>query len=884
MTNNSTALLETKFRPPRGRASLLNRPRLVEFAQRVLEVPLTLVSAPAGFGKSTLLTSWHDSLFDNACLAWLSLDEADSEPDILGRYLAEAVSRALGTPNERLLSLEAVAADLVNRVGINGRPFVLVLDDYQLAESARTDAVLRFVIDHQPSEMHLIIGSRRDPALPLARLRARGRLLELRPDDLRFTADEAGALFNDLEGLALSTEQIAVLESRTEGWAAALHLAALSAKGKGDLNRFIESFSGTHRFVYDYLADEVFHQQAEETQTFLLRTSILDRLTGPLCDVVSGMDKSGTRLEALSRGNLFTIALDEDGRWFRYHPLFRDFLRRRLEDEGRNESQRLHRLASDWLAHENLLAEALPQAIAAGDEGWILSLIERSMPDAIFRGELLIPGFDHWLQAIDRNEVERRPRIAIPLALSRALAGRVAETGEILNRAEDVVEARSQPPYSMSAAEADEHRSAVSIARAYLARYQGDPVRALFIADRAMETATTDFARAWLNITRQFVHFETWSSGSEPSAAEIQSAANRCYAVGHLGGATAMETVQHYRLVLSGQLIEADRHIRSAIAEAYERNALPVVGMLHGASAELYYERGELDEAEDEAKRCLELGAPGASPGLFIPPEATLARIQLADRRTAQAQDSIRMLQLRAAGVETVQGRTLFPALSAHLHLLAGSLSPAQEWADSLVLSQDSEPAFEFEYQELVHARILAALGRPGEALPLLQRIRSSATAAGRTGRALEAKLIEACCLWRLNDERQAISAFNELLPLAERESYARTLLDEGEPAIAMLRRTAIGGRHANFATRLLLLAGEAQAKGTRSATGPDELSERELDVLRLLVLGSSNREIASDLVVSLDTVKTHLRNVYGKLGAHSRTQAIAAAHERRLV
>ncbi|MGE0598226.1 MAG: LuxR C-terminal-related transcriptional regulator [Dehalococcoidia bacterium] len=885
MPNAPVALLETKLQPPRARPSLLERRRLVSYAPQILEVPLTVVSAPAGFGKSTLLASWYRWLAEHASVAWLSLDEADSDPDHFSRYLAAAVNRSPGDGCDLgEMPLEALVLEIVGRAGERSRPFVLILDDFQLAESPRVAAAIRLLLDHLPADMHLVVGTRRDPQLPLPRLRARGRLLEVRAEDLRFNADEVGELLNGSERLALSTESIATLESRTEGWAAALQLAALSVKGKDDRNQFVQSFSGTHQFVYDYLAEEVFHQQDGDVRAFLLKTAVLDRMSGPLCDFVSGMTRSGSRLEQLNRANLFTVALDEDRAWFRYHRLFRDFLRRRLDVEHPGEAPALHRLASEWFASQNLLDEALSHAVAAGDAAWTLSLIEQSMPAAILRGDILFPAFDAWLQAIDHNEIVRRPRIGIPFALSRALAGRVEETGEILERIEGVLEGRSPSPYSMQAEELSEHRTAVSLARAYLARYQGEPERALAIADRALEVANTELARAWLGVTRQFVLFEAWSAERQPSAGEIRSAARRCYAVGHQGGATAMETIECYRLVLSGELLAADRHVRSALAEAYERKALPVVGMLHGAFAEMRYERGELDEAEDEALSCMEFGAPGASPGLFMPPEATLARIKAANGDFAQAREYIRMLRERAATVETVQGRRFFPALVAHLHLLVGDIASPREWADGLTVPNDSEPTFANEYSWLVYARVLAGTDRLAAAIDLVQRVEKQARMAGRMGRALEAKLIEACCHWRLNDERMALHAFSELLPLAEGQGYARTLLDEGEPALALLRRTASGGRHAAYSTRVLLIAGESARSSARAGAGPDELSERELDVLRLLVLGSSNREIASDLVVSLDTVKTHLRNVYGKLGAHSRSQAIAAAHERKLL
>ncbi len=876
-------LVETKLEPPRVRESLL-RPRIVDLADRVLDVPLALLSAPAGFGKSTLMLAWYERLSASAAVAWISLDEADSEPDHFARYLAEAAYRAWGSAGGAELSLEALMVELVNHAAALDRPAILMLDDYHLVESERIHAAMGFLLEHMPAAMHLVIGSRKDPLVPLARLRARGRLLEVRADDLRFTGAEAGELLNGVEHLELDADQVATLEGRTEGWAAALQLAALAARGTSERKRFVSTFGGSHRFVFDYLAEEVLSAREDETQAFLLRTSILERLSGPLCDAVIASNGSAARLTALNRADLFTIALDEEGGWFRYHHLFRDFLRRLLEERLAAEVSSLNRRASEWFAAENLIEEAVHHALLAGDETWTLTLIERAMPNATLGGDLLTPGFGRWLTSIPRQEIERRPRLAIPLALSQALGGRLTGTAELVDRAEEVLNGRDPASQGLPESEREYLRGAASLARAYIARYRGEPSEALAIVDHAETRTTDELVRAWLRMKRQLTLYEAWGPGNEPSSEEIERAARGCYEAGHLSGATAMKVVEFYRLLHSGQLNQAERHVRAALAEAYERNALPTLGMLHGTLAEIEYERGNLDEAEEEARRCLGLGAPGSAPGLFIPPEVTLARTQIADDRRQEAVESMRLLEERARTVETVQGKRLFPALMAHLHLLLGNLAAASHWAQSLILPPAGERNFDWEYTRLVRARVLLAEGRSADVLPLLAEVAEAALAAGRTGRWLEAKLLESCALWRSRDERGAMTSFAAALPLAEREGYGRTLLDEGEPALAMLRRAATGP-HGSYVTRLLLLGGETASLTTRSrATGPDDLSEREQDVLRLLVLGSSNREIADELVVSLDTVKTHLRNVYGKLGAHSRTQAIAAARARSLI
>jgi len=874
-------LVETKLHPPAPRPGGLSRARLSARVGALLDVPLTLVSAPAGFGKTTLVGEWVRALPAEVGLGWVALDEADTDTARFARYLQAAVERA--TPEAgaepRALSLEALVERVPNRLLASPHPAVIVLDDYHLIEEPRVHAAIASIVERLPVNAHLVIATRRDPPLPLSRLRARGLLGEVRADDLRFTGEEVAHFLRDTMTLPLDDAAVAALEARTEGWAAALQLAAVTIRQRGPGVDVARAFGGATPFVFDYLADEVFHAQPGAIQHFLLQTSILERVSGALCDAVTLGARGRQILRALHRGNLLTVALDEEGEWYRYHHLFRDFLRRLAVDQLGDELRALHLRAAEWFAGRGLMDEAVPQALASGDVPRAVELIERALPPATLRGEYEAGGVSGWLRELPRDIIEGRPRLAVPHAVALLMGGRVAEADAIASRVRAVVDGRSPAPHPMSARELAGHRAALGLIDAYVQRYRGRPAEAMAAAGAALATlpSAEDGPRSWLLFIRAVLLHEARSPEAD---AAIRDTIERCFVSGHLSGATGLMMIEAYRLLLRGRLTEMDEYLALALDRAYERHALPALNSLHAIAADLWYERNDLEEAERHARRALDLGWEVSGPRLFASPGATLVRVQAARGEAEAALRTLEAWWQRARLTELEQGRHLFPAIHADLRMLLGDTAATQAWADA-------EPgrgiADEIdEYTTLVRARSWRRLGRIAEARALADRALATAESSGRHGRVLQARLQVALATDALGRRAEALELIAPAIRDAAREGYARSFIDEGEPVRALLAGLLLSGADADWRSALIG-AREAVVDAPRD-TGVDALSEREVEVLRHLAEGMSNRAIADALIVSVDTVKTHLKNAYAKMDVHSRTQAVSRARQRGLL
>ena len=916
----SGQLLTTKLYIPQARPNLISRPRLSKRLGEGMNRKLTLISAPAGFGKTTLLSGWcMIHLVDERPLAWIALDEDDNDSSRFLSYLVAALQTIEADIGEAaLLSLrspqpppiESLLTALINEVAAIPNDFALVLDDYHVIEAEPVHDAVTFLLEHMPPQMHLIIASRTDPPLPLSRLRTRGQLTEIRAADLRFTPEEARAFLRDVMALELSTRDIEALEERTEGWIAGLQLAALSMQDREDISGFIAAFTGSNRYVLDYLAEEVLQKQPERVQTFLLQTSILDRLSGALCDAVTGGADGQAMLERLEQANLFTIPLDQQRRWYRYHHLFSDFLRDRLQQIQPERVPELHRRAAGWFENQGLVTEAMGNILAAEDFEWAARLVEQNRVAMITRGELnTLLG---WLEVLPDVLVRSRPPLCLAYAWVLVLTGQV-DAAEVRLRDAEVAlgvgcESPTEAPKT-SQAEPDEAKERAEIlgevaaARVEVARMRGDIPSAIDLSHRALEIMPEEnlLLRGVVALNLGSAY---WISGNVAAASRASSeAATMSQAAGNVY--LALVALRGLALVKAaqGRLQEAVETYRQAqqLADEQGERILPAAGYAHVGMGELLYEWDDLEGAERQLLEGVELGERGGPVIMLLDGYIALSRVKLAQGEENAALDRILKAQQLAQRHNITLVVAKLAAHQARLWLVQGNLAAAVRWAQGSTLSVDDELSFQREFEHATLARVLIAQDKPGEALRFLERLLGAAEADERVGSLIGILALEALALQAAGDVAEAVNALAGALSLAEPEGYVRTFVDEGAPMAALLLRVLETQKEGRLTTTLANISPEYISKLLAAIDGKtapptrmsprrtagslvEPLSERELEVLRLIASGASNRDIARKLFVSLATVKTHINNTYRKLEVHTRTQALARATELKLL
>lgn len=855
----------------------------------------TLVSAPAGFGKTTLLSDWLESSPEggDSTAAWLSLDVGDNDPQRFVAYLLAALRSVAPITTAELAAqggqtAYSIAAALLDDLDVAGTSITLVIDDYHLIDNGEIHQTTSFLVDRAPANFHLVVASRTDPPLPLARWRAGGDLLELRAADLRFTVDEAAAYFHDSMDLELTAIHVNALEARTEGWIAAMQLAALSMQGRDDVATFIATFTGDDRFVLDYLAEEVLECQPEAIRRFLLKTSVLERLSGPLCDAVTGTPGGRAMLEQLERANLFLVPLDDRRHWYRYHHLFGDVLRARLLDEDPSVVSSLHRRAGDWWAANSEPAEAIGHLIAGGHVEHAAQLIELAAP--AMRQSRQEGTLRAWLEALPDRIFHDRPVLVISLAGARMATGETTGVEALLQMVESMLDRSAAPLVVFDQELFNRLPAQVAVQRAGLALSVGDLDATIAYATRALGLvdSTDHFRRASATTLLALVH---WTAGDlDTAVVHYAEAIDGFIAAGHLadmlGCSLALADIQ----LIQGRLSDAKRTFESGLRWTTAHPGLRGAADMHAGLSEILIERNLLDAAAKHLKMSRE-----SSESAGLPQHAYRWRVVMARLRRAlgDLDGAIELIDDAAPRYDTDLSPPVRPVapMRVRVQLARGEIDAARAWVVESGLTADDEVTYVHEYEHLTLARVLIATAssQPGAselhaAIRLLDRLLVAATKGGRDGAVIEILILQAAAHHALDDITASLCALEEALDRSEAEGYVRLFLHAGPDVKKLLCSVAASEHATDHARRVLAAIGEGgsgpEALPSPRVTVLDGLSPRESDVLRLLRSDLNGPDIARELHVSLNTLRSHTKSIFTKLGATNRREALRRAAE----
>jgi LuxR family maltose regulon positive regulatory protein len=894
------ALLSTKIYIPPVRENAVARPILVEKLMAIMDRPgsFALISSPAGFGKTTLLGEFVTQLQHPT--AWVSMDEGDDDPVRFWSYLIAAcqmVHKEIGASAQSILQspqplpAETIPIILINDLVSVKRGMVLVLDDFHVIRDKTIHEAIIFLLDHLPANLHILLSTRGDPPWPMARFRVRNQLIEIRAQDLRFTTEEAATFLNRIMELNLTTEDIAALEERTEGWVAGLQLAALSMQGRRDISSFVKSFTGSHVYVAEYLIEEVFQRQPENMQAFLLQTSILERLTAELCEAVTGRQDGREMLRALHQANLFITPLDDKGQWFRYHHLFADLLQVRLQHaHSADEIADLHRAAAGWYEEQELIVEAVNHSLAAKDFKRAARLIGENAAQMVTRGELTT--LMRWTETMPEEVIWLQPSIVMAKIWALTLSGAVREVEPLLQQAEAQYEMSSQTPASRELA------GFAAAVRAFFAMMAGEDDHALDLAERAELLLPESSVHArWLlpyTIGTAYRSQGQYDKAAEEFARQARMGEEFDNLIVWGTGVTAVALVRRAQ----GRLRETSTICHQALNKLADRGAdqFGSLAKLETPLVEVLREQNELEEAQRRLTDVIRRMRSWPMPTDRLHTQLAQIEIQEALGDLQGAFETLRSAkELKNTQIVLMNLRRSVDLCEIRLTLKSGEITAAESLIEAYQPGTSRWVELR-DHELLLLARLRLAQGRLKEAEEIMSQLASDTKTGERKSTCIKTLVLQACILHAQGRMEAALGVLLEALALAEPEGFVRVFVDEGEVIrqllIAVTRQLVMAPDHAAlpskaYIARLLdafpeVLTPDVLAVSTNQAAADlvEQLTPRELEVLQLIAAGDSNRRIAEKLVITVSAVKKHATNIYGKLNVDRRTQAVARARQ----
>lgn len=900
-------ILATKLYIPSSHLSIVPRPRLINRLNAGLNGSLILISAPAGYGKTTLVTEWLHSLTsipstsgrskgmlregEGLRVAWLSLDESDNDPRRFLDYLLAAVKQIqpdVGQSVKTMLlspeppPLKIIISALLEVWSALPSNAILALDDYHVITNIIIHDLLNQLLVHMSPALHLVILTRADPPLPLARLRVRNQLTEIRANDLRFTLDEVTAFLSQTMRLSLTSEQVALLEARTEGWIAGLQLAALSMQGHENVEDFVAAFAGSHHYVVDYLVEEALNRQPEKTRDFLLKTSILERMNASLCKALTEVSESQSMLEDLERTNLFVVGLDNERQWYRYHHLFADVLRRYLSAKPSQLIRELHRLASDWHKQNGFITEAFDHALHSGNYSQAISIVEENASQMIGHAELAT--LLRWVRVLPEEMINQRPWLRIYYAWAFLFSGESEAAETQLQLAEACFSTNKTTVMP------EEMQGHITTIRAWITYQKGDLGQAVVLSRRAIELLPKMDPAAGCVIAGILGQGCIAENDFVEAARHYAEAARLSRVSGNIMMEVAAQCALGWLSELMGRLREAKIIYQDAIQLAI-RYKSPAAGQAYLVLSNLYREWNELEDARQNVEKSIEYSRAWGHVDALASGFLYLARIN-------HAQNDIATMNLNLNEMEnTIRGHTLEPptlimleALRARLMLAQGNLERARQWVDERGLTINDPLNYFNEVEYITLAQIFMTENKLDAARRLLERLRHDIESSSRYGSLIEILALQSVLFDKQGRTDAAITSLKKALELGEPENYVRVFLVLGSPEEKLLKQIKTENASLkNYIHRLLAAFNDVSSYPSAVSASKahpliDPLSARELEVLRLVAFGNSNQQIADELVLATGTVKRHLNNIFGKLNVQNRTECVARARELNLL